>query len=311
MSCGSLAMSCGSLAMSCGSLAMSCGSLAMSCGSLAMSCGSLAMSCYSCKHCHISCDVSSCIQESVPHLKARLQLQQVIMKELLQKLIAEKKNSTPPPMGGAQLSTSQGMSQQTLASGVPLSQALASGATMSQPVMAVQVGSVPTATQLSGNRGNKPTIISGSKVSVSNANSQVHLPQTFSQTAMENLGLQLPKGLRDKIAKLPKEQQKIVYMHQLRQVQQLKEKQQQHGASPKHVMEKQRQLVHEQQVPLVVGVTKTGQRNMSATVSVGGDAKSKSNFATMRIIAGGGSGSPASPSKRKGKGKESGGAEIE
>lgn len=243
----------------------------------------------------------SCIQESVPHLKARLQLQQVIMKELLQKLIAEKKNSTPASIGGA-FSTSQVPSQQTLPSG-----------TLNQPVIAVQVGSVPIAAQITGNRGNKPTIISGSNVSVSNSGSQVHLPQTFSQTAMENLGLQLPKGLRDKIAKLPKEQQKIVYMHQLRQVQQLKEKQhqqqQQEGVvGPKHVMEKQRQLVQEQQVPLVVGVTKTGQRNISTTVSVGGDAKSKSNFATMRIIR---SGSPAPPSKRKGKGKESGGADIE
>jgi hypothetical protein len=242
------------------------------------------------------------LQDSVPHLKTRLQLQQVIMKELLQKIIAEKRNANV----NSPSTTSESTPPSNQASG-------------SQSVTAVQVPSPVPASGVV-----KAAAIPGSKVTVGAmipnpaASSQLQLPpQAFSQAALDNLSVQLPKPLREKIAKLPKEQQRFVYMHHLRQLQQLKEQQKQQqqqkaggtaAASPKVIFEKQRQ---EQQVPLVVGAAKPAapMRNVSATVSVGSSTadtgKGKGNFATMKIVPG------ASPShggaaKRKGKGKETG-----
>lgn len=237
------------------------------------------------------------------------------MKELLQKIIAEKKstNSLVPPASISAASTSEMPSNQLMPS-------------VGQPVTAVQVPAMPSSSGVGLATAVKPAAIAGSKVTVgaiipnSTPVSQVHLPQTFSQAALDSLSGQLPKQLREKIVKLPKEQQRFVYMHHLRQLQQLKEQQhkqqqQQAGsatASPKVILEKQRQLVQEQQVPLVVGVAKSGapMRNVSATVSVGSstaDARGKANFATMRILPGSATSSgTTSGSKRKGKGKDSG-----
>ena len=239
-------------------------------------------------------------QDSVPHLKTRLQLQQVIMKELLQKIIAEKRNSNSSPAPSASTGPSETTPPTNQASG-------------GQPVTIVQVPSPAQATNV------KPAAIPGSKVTVgavvpnSSPSSQLQLPpQTFSQAALDNLSVQLPKALRDKIARLPKEQQRFVYMHHLRQLQQLKEQQKQPKAtgSPRVVLEKQQQLVQEQQVPLVVGVAKppASIRNVSATISVGSStADGKANFATMKIVPGATVPGGVSPgTKRKGKGKETG-----
>lgn len=255
------------------------------------------------------------LQDSVPHLKTRLQLQQVIMKELLQKIIAEKRNTNAHPFSLPPSSTAAAsVSLQTSQSG--------STAIAPQPVTAVQV-TTSNAGPTSGGP-NKPVTVVGSKVTVGsmmlpNSASQLQLlPQTFSPAALESLSMQLPKPLRDKITKLPQEQQKFVYLHHLRQLQQLKEQQSKQLPLPqlqpslKVISEKQRQLVQEQQIPLVVGVAKPGGRGVSATVSVGSSTtemmKGKSNFATMKILPGGSSlGVP----KRRGKGKDSGGVDME
>lgn len=214
------------------------------------------------------------------------------MKELLQKMIAEKRNAVAPSSSAFPAATSQ--------------QFIASAP---QPVTAVQVA--PMATSSAAGLGPKPASITGSKVTVgtmipNSTSGQLQLPHNFSQAALDSLSQQLPKVLREKIVKLPKEQQKFVYMHHLRQVQQLQGQRQpkQLAVSPKVVLEKQQRLVQEQQVPLVVGVAKPVR---GVSVSVGSSAangKGKGNFATMKIVSGA---SPATPaSKRKGKMKDTG-----
>lgn len=252
------------------------------------------------------------LQDSVPHLKTRLQLQQVIMKELLQKIIAEKRNNSPVTPASV---TAAGAPKTT----PPTTNQLA--ASGGQPVTAVQVTPPLQPPPGGGSAASgKPATVAGSKVTVgavipnsSAAATQMQLPQTFSQAALDSLSVQLPKDIREKIAQLPKEQQKFVYMHHFRQVQQLKEQQkQQAAASSKVTSEKQ-------QMPLVVGVAKSGAplRSGSATVSVGAgttDGKNKANFATMKIVPGvtatslPGGASPGT--KKKGKGKDNG-PEIE
>lgn len=238
------------------------------------------------------------MQDSVPHLKARLQLQQVIMKELLQKIIAEKRNAsvaTSAPSSFMEASTSQRFT-----------------VSAPQPVTAVQVAPMATSSAVGLVASGNPAAVAGSKVTMgaavpNSSSGLLQLPQAFSAAALESLSMQLPKVLRDKIVKLPKEQQRFVYMHHLRQLQ--GHRQPKVAASSKVVLEKQQRLVQEQQVPLVVGVSKPGVsvRGVSATVSVGSSAgdggKGKGNFATMRIVPGG-SASPGS--KRKGKGKDVG-----
>lgn len=276
------------------------------------------------------------IQNSVPHLKTRLQLQQAIMKELIQRIIAEKKNSstttiatTTPNLPGSHSSSSSSNSS-TVSVAVSISEPPSNQATpptsaMGHSVTAVHVGPIasPTISLITG-----PAAIAGSKVTVGGmvpgSSTGQSNAQVFSQVALKNLSLQLPEVLRDKIAKLPPEQQKFVYMHQLRQMQQMQLKEQQlkqRGgvAGPKVVKEKQLQLIHEQQVPLVVGVAKgTPGRNSSSTISIGTSVvehKGKSHFATMRIIPTTPGVSPllppASSSKRKGKGKDSNGQDVE
>ena len=236
------------------------------------------------------------------------------MKELLQKIIAEKRNTNSPATPASVAAA--GASKMT-----PLANQLA--ASGSQPVTAVQVTPPlqpsPGGGSVASGGSGKPAIIAGSKVTVgavipnSSAATQMPLQQTFSQATLDGLSVQLPKDIRDKIAKLPKEQQKFVYMHHFRQTQQMQK--QQATASSKVVSEKQQQLVQEQQVPLVVGVAKPGAplRSGSATVSLGagaGDAKNKANFATMKIVPGVTAmslpGGVPPGVKRKGKGKDSG-----
>ena len=276
-------------------------------------------------------------QNSVPHLKTRLQLQQAIMKELIQRTLAEKKSvsssggtsTTPTPTttpssvtpSPPTSSTGATLDPSPLSQSIPVAVATSTvGGTVStgQAVTAVKVGTVKNSSAAT-----KPTTVPGSKVTLSNLNS---LPAP-SLATLEQLNQQLPQVLRDKIAKLPPEQQKFVYTHHLRQLH-LKEqqfKQQQQANSQNLVNEKQQKLVQEQQVPLVLGVAKPGGaalRNTSATVSVGVGGTpeiKKSNFASMKIIQTTSSSSSVSVSvpppppppgpKKKGKGKDGGGSQ--
>lgn len=271
------------------------------------------------------------------------------MKEIIQRTIAEKKNSStttatstatpqattsPAPGSTSSSSSSLGLSPSTsTASPASVTETTNARATppnvVGQPVTAVQVApltsssvSLVTGAIKSGTAGGSKVNIGGGTLAGVNTVSIQNLPQTFSQTALDNLSLTLPKQLREKIAKLPAEQQKFIYFHQLKQMQQIKEQQQQKKqgvASPK-VVEKQNQLVKEQQVPLVLGV-KPGVSAQVGGQGVGAERK-KSNFATMRLIPGSGGVSesatppPAAPApsgsgRKKGKGKESAGPEAE
>lgn len=238
------------------------------------------------------------------------------MKELLQKIVAEKRTTNTPISLAASSSPSIAAAPSTLE---PPSSQLAP-----QPVTAVQVAPLTATSSAAGLvTTGKPAAIAGSKVTVGAVipnSTSGQFPQAFSQATLES-SLQLPKVLREKIAKLPKEQQRFVYMHHFRQLQQLKEQQQKQQvvtASPKvNVLEKQQQLVQEQQVPLVLGVAKPGgvaksggaMRGVSALVSVGSgtvDTKGKANFASMKIVPGAAPSVATPPSRRKGKGKDNG-----
>ncbi len=277
-------------------------------------------------------------QNSVPHLKTRLQLQQVIMKELIQRSLAEKKTSsggggnvsatTPPSSISPSPSTSSSVTTSS-SDPSPLSQppptatavmaAVPSSITIGgQAVTAVKVGTVKNSSAA------KPATVPGSNVTLSNLIPNAANQSGPSLAALEQLNQQLPKVLRDKIAKLPPEQQKFVYTHHLKQLHQMKEKQlQQQGGGANFVKERQQQLVQEQQVPLVMGVAKpsggggaSALRNSSATVSVGVGGTpeiKKAAFASMKIIptststASSSSLGPLPPShgsKRKGKAKD-------
>lgn len=260
------------------------------------------------------------MQNSVPHLKSRLQLQQAIMKEIIQRAIAEKNSSTTtstatsPALGNSPststVSATSNTTETTNTNATPPNTLTSIG----QPVTAINMGTLTSSSSLATGTSKSGTV-AGSNISVGGAMSnavsiQSNFPQVFSQAALESLSLQLPKVLRDKIAKLPPEQQKFIYFRQLKQMQQLKEQQ----LKKQGVAEKQNQLVKEQQAQ-VLGIPKPGASSRTGGLSVGvgpsSDQKKKSSFANMKLISA--SSAPSSPAgaKKKGKAKDSGGPDAE
>ena len=131
----------------------------------------------------------------------------------------------------------------------------------------------------------------------------------------------MPKELRDKIAKLPPDQQKFIYLRQLKQIQLIKDqqvKEQQLKSksmqSSKVVAERQDKLVKEQQVAMMLGMGKPGgpsslSRSASPVVTATvASEQHKSNFANMKLASATPPPGPSEgPRKRKGKAKDTGG----
>jgi len=131
--------------------------------------------------------------------------------------------------------------------------------------------------------------------------------------------VQFPKGMNDQIAKLPAEQQ-LMYIQRLLKNPQLMQQHQ------KNVREKQLKLVQEQQVPLVMGMSRSAPSVAGSRGSSGGGSASGNSVGATRSSGGGrlaqggtdGKGkvggvvmklacelsSPSAGGKRKGKGKE-------
>lgn len=301
------------------------------------------------------------LQSSVPHLKTRLQLQQAIMKELLQRQEREKSGSTPstpsqlpPPSLQPSSTINQKPVKPVSTQGVSLTQALTqfpTGSTVSKPIVIGAGLPVKNATNTTPSGVQPQSMIA----SVGQSKTVQHVvPQASPSTTtgvssspnptgvtlsasgivlqpalIQQLSLQLPKNVRDQIAKLPPEQQKMVYLHHFKRLQMLKQQQlqaRQNTSSPnagsnsggnavlnaQTVRARQEQLVKEQTAPLIMG--NRGIRNSSnrqpQTQAVGANAlvnkdASKSTFANMKLVPGGSqSTSGVSPSKgKKGKGK--------
>ena len=139
---------------------------------------------------------------------------------------------------------------------------------------------------------------------------QQQLASAFNSPAFQQQFFnQLPKNIRDQVAKLPLEQQKFVYAHHLRRMQHMKMQAQQNGssttgagdgkqassavassfpsgsattssvvASPQLVLQKQQQLVKQQQGAFVIGGVGGGAKTTS--FSVGGKSGTGSVTAT-------------------------------
>ena len=299
----------------------------------------------------ILCESIDClldwVQSSVPHLKARLQLQQAIMKELLQRTLSEKKNTsvtTTPSTSTVPLTTATTVTTGPLTTGPlttdPLTSTSTSSISASESLTNIPKSTTSSAGQLAlpqqssslpsvrtsssvvsvSSSGTKPVVIGTSVPGLnSNSSSQLIPAQVLNPVNLETLSRQLPKELRDQIAKLPRDQQIFVYSHHFKKLQLLKEQQmkqqqqqqqqQQQVVSAKVVRERQQKLVQEQQVPLVVGVVKPVTPLKTAPTNVT-DMK-KAGFASMKLIPGQVgvtivNTSPAASGKRKGKAKESG-----
>lgn len=279
------------------------------------------------------------LKNSVPHLKTRLQLQQVFMKEIVQRALAEKKNtstntstsSSPLPTAPSSSSSSSSGTTTPSTNPPPSSQAVSLvTSSSSQPPPSILPSPAPAGFSIAGVGGTvaKPILIGGSAVTIgippSSSTSQpastgkLTVAQSSNQITFENLGIKLPKVLCDQIAKLPLEQQKFVLTHHRKKVQQLKEQQakqqlaasakvtreqQQHGGSAKVVREQQQKLIREQQVSLMMGMNKQG----SGFQNSGSDGKGKVSFASMKLIPGSSTSTTSLTSGtagKKGKGKD-------
>lgn len=179
----------------------------------------------------ISASLSHCQQNSVPHLRTRLQLQQAIMKELLQRQAQEKLQQKQKEQKPAVTNT--------LASGSGTSNSIHVSSTNSQGVQSVMVGMLGPAstTPQSQNQhtnmkvNNVTATVPPSSLSASSSSSAPppSIPLPISTTS-------LTAQLREQLAKLTPQQGQL-YMQQLAQANQLQQQQQQSkqqitGASP-------------------------------------------------------------------------------
>lgn len=292
------------------------------------------------------------MQSSVPHLKARLQLQQAIMKELIQRQEREKSGSTPStpsqPLQSSQLSSlvNQTSAQPVSSQSQTVPQIVTqfpTGSTVSKPIMisavknsttttpsGVQLQNLVQAGQLKSATPNTPTAVSP-RVSLPGA-SPSSSGFVLQPALIQQLNLQLPKNVREQIAKLPPEQQKIVYLTHFKRLQEFRQQQlhaKQNMASSSSgataassvtnaqtVRAKQEQLVKAQQVPLVMGnrgtvnpVRKSLPKTQSSLTSSSAVKREtgESSFASMKLVASNSSSSVStlSPSKgKKSKGKD-------
>ncbi len=220
------------------------------------------------------------IQNSVPHLKTRLQLQQAIMKELLQRQERDKCSpSTPTPT--------------TTASPV-----FPAGSTVTKAIVIGEPAATKTTSAMS----------TSTVSSTSTTDSNMSVGSLVLQPALiAQLNSQLPKAVRDQIAKLPPDQQKMVYLHHLKRLQVLRQQMQSRQTAPttssttvEQIQRAQEQLVKEQQVPLTV-------TSRSSASKMPTNKTSFSNLKLMGSSSSISSSSNVSPSKgkkSKGKGKD-------
>ena len=299
-------------------------------------------------HTHTHLPLTHAQQNSVPHLKTRLQLQHAIMKELLQRQAAEKQQqqitvarqlpqtqatplpttSTPAPSP----SPSVGLPQTTQGKSV-VSNPPSMPSTHSTLPAKVQVANTQLQQAKVGNTSSDPITIpptsnASAAIVVRPAQLTTALQQQLS-TALNNPAFQqqvfnqLPKNIRDPVAKRPPEQQKFVYAHHLRRLQLLKQQAQQNSsgaastgggdnkvtaasgvplfppnpttgvvASPQMVLEKQQQLVKQQQQgTFVIG----GSSGKGASFLAGGKSVGMGGVTTVTSV------TTASPSAGAGK----------
>lgn len=301
------------------------------------------------------CDVE---QSSVPHLKTRLQLQQAIMKELIQRTITDKKGATVSSSSSTAASATQSTvtttsvsagsatvfslaqdstssltsgAQSSSSSSIPQVVSSTSASPSSSGTSLVKVTRGP-ASSVGGQNIAKPVVIGASVVSIGKTGPTPILqrPGGGSGTPVqlpENVSVQFPKGIHEHIAKLPAEQQ-LMYIQRILKNPQLMQQHQ------KNVREKHMKLAQEQQVPLMMGVSKStpavtvsrgnaasaavkvgagnsvGVARSASSISVGGsrvtgvaDLKGKGGGKVVST----GISSPGSvgSTKKKGKGKES------
>ena len=164
----------------------------------------------------------------------------------------------------------------------------------------------------------KPVVIGASVVSIGNQGATPTNTQRGGQQP-DSVNVQFPKGMNEQIAKLPAEQQ-LMYIQRLLKNPQLLQQHQ------KNIKEKQMKLVQEQQVPLVMGVSKSapsmaGSRGSSGTGPAAGNSVGVTKSSGAGRLAHGTDGkgkvggvalklgsaelsSPSGGSRRKGKGKE-------
>ena len=267
---------------------------------------------HTCAHMHTHTHTRT-KQNSVPHLKTRLQLQQAIMKELLQRQAADKQQQNDTTKQPAQAPSIAATSASTAASSssklpqLPLT--VQGNSVVASKVPSVSSVHASTAdvqvTSLQQQQKQKTSNVSDPIIIPATSNSsasivvgagqltpalQQQLSTVLNSPAVQQQVLnQLPKNIREQVAKLPLEQQKFVYAHHLRRLQMLKLQSQQNNssgstasdnqsanktsatsggaqmfpshstatatvvASPQMVMEKQQQLVKQQQGAFVLG----------------------------------------------------------
>ncbi len=232
------------------------------------------------------------------------------MKELLQRQEREKSTSTPstPTQTTTQsIATTAGTTQSVAVTQFP------TGSTITKPILigaglpaaSTTPSSQPSASHSQAAHSNTTITTSGGSSSTNQAGAAISAGGgiVLQPALITQLSNQLPKNVQDQIAKLPPDQQKMVYLHHFKRLQMLRQQLQSKqkastitsSVSSEQILRAQERLVKEQQVPLTVS---------------GRTPPSKTSFSSLKLVTSNAGTtslaglSPFKGKKSKGKGKD-------
>ena len=251
------------------------------------------------------------------------------MKELLQR--QEREKSAPTPSTSSQTPPTQSKeyapapTPSTTTSQPTVTTQFPAGSTVSKPIVigaGLQVKNSTNTTQTVQVQATQLSVAppstassAGGSLSTNQAGATLSTGGIVLQPALiEQLSSQLPKNVRDQIAKLPPDQQKMVYLHHFKRLQAIRQQllsKQKPGpgmppssVSSEQIVRSHQQLIKEQQASLTAANRTPGSKGPNSSMVP------KTSFSNMKLVSASTSAnsltgtSPSKGKKSKGKGKD-------